>query len=61
MISEIILLWEEFELTERTRLWSVDLVFGRVAGGQFFTLLGPFWTLAGSKIFSKHDQIKLSP
>ena len=27
MIYEIILLWEEFELTERTRLWSVDLVF----------------------------------
>ena len=26
MISEIILLWEEFELTERTRLRSVDLV-----------------------------------
>ena len=26
MISEIILLWEEFELTERMRLSSVDLV-----------------------------------
>ena len=26
MISEITLFWEEFELTERTRLWSVDLV-----------------------------------
>ena len=34
---------------------------GVVVSGQFFTLLGPFWTLAGGKNSSKYDHMKLSP
>ena len=32
-----------------------------VVSGQFFTLLGPFWTRAGGKNSFKYDHIKLSP
>ena len=35
--------------------------FSVVVGGQFFTLLGPFWTLAWGKNFSKYYHIMLSP
>ncbi len=34
---------------------------GMVVSGRFFTLLGPFWTLAGSKNSTKYDHVKLSP
>ena len=32
-----------------------------VVSGRFFTLLGPFWTLAGGKNPFKYDHIKPSP
>ena len=35
--------------------------FGVVVSGRFFTLFGPFWTLAGTKNSSKYDHITLSP
>ena len=38
-----------------------SIFLGVVVSGRFFTLLGPFWTLAGGKNSSKYDDIKLSP